>query len=257
MQERSKVQALTDTSPLLAEPGFHGCRSTITESSPQVADQLKLLLRNRSLSAWTRTGSRREVAASVPVGWPDFEGNAFAEILDLLSVAILLVDHRAGVFELNAAAMEMLARSNSIQLRGGALEFTLASANRALRAALVQGSSKQSFVPIACESGATTTAAIIPVKVDSGLFAVFIPIEEVEVRSFAHVLRDIFKLTPRELAVLLALLDGWGLDDVARHLGIALTTAKSHLSQLFAKTGTARQADLIRRVSKAIPPIRI
>jgi DNA-binding CsgD family transcriptional regulator len=42
-----------------------------------------------------------------------------------------------------------------------------------------------------------------------------------------------------------------GLDTIvaAKRLGIAPTTARTHLQRLFAKTGTARQSELVRFVA--------
>jgi DNA-binding CsgD family transcriptional regulator len=46
------------------------------------------------------------------------------------------------------------------------------------------------------------------------------------------------------------------LAETAAALGIAPTTAKSHLENIFAKTGVARQADLMRLASGLAPPTR-
>jgi len=44
--------------------------------------------------------------------------------------------------------------------------------------------------------------------------------------------------------------------ETAVTLGIASTTAKSHLENIFAKTGVARQADLVRLATGLAPPTR-
>jgi DNA-binding CsgD family transcriptional regulator len=41
-------------------------------------------------------------------------------------------------------------------------------------------------------------------------------------------------------------LNGGGLKAVAARLGIAPTTARTHLTSIFNKTGTRRQAELVR-----------
>lgn len=48
-----------------------------------------------------------------------------------------------------------------------------------------------------------------------------------------------------------------GVPDVARRMGIAETTIKTHLARIFTKTGTKRQADLVRLVAAFTPPIKI
>jgi DNA-binding CsgD family transcriptional regulator len=49
-----------------------------------------------------------------------------------------------------------------------------------------------------------------------------------------------------EAAVALKVMDGKGLQATAAALGIAPVTARSHLAAIFGKTGTRRQAELVR-----------
>ena len=58
-----------------------------------------------------------------------------------------------------------------------------------------------------------------------------------------------YKLTPTELRVLLAIVEVGGVPEAAEALGIAETTVKTHLRRLFDKTGTRRQADLVKLVA--------
>lgn len=53
-------------------------------------------------------------------------------------------------------------------------------------------------------------------------------------------------LTRMETALALEVLDGQGLKVAARRLGISPTTARTHLTAVFDKTGTRRQAELVR-----------
>jgi DNA-binding CsgD family transcriptional regulator len=39
-------------------------------------------------------------------------------------------------------------------------------------------------------------------------------------------------------------------------LGVTLTTVKTHLQKVFAKTETARQAELVQLVTRMSPPLR-
>ena len=64
-----------------------------------------------------------------------------------------------------------------------------------------------------------------------------------------------FKLTPTELRVLLAIVEVGGVPEVAETLGIAETTVKTHLRQTYQKTGTNRQADLVKLVAAFSNPL--
>lgn len=56
---------------------------------------------------------------------------------------------------------------------------------------------------------------------------------------------SLYGLTPTEARLAVALADGGRLDDIARDFGVAPTTVTFHLRNLFRKTQTSRQADLV------------
>ncbi|MFE3953470.1 helix-turn-helix transcriptional regulator [Nocardia sp. NPDC059091] len=62
-------------------------------------------------------------------------------------------------------------------------------------------------------------------------------------------LRELYGLTRAESQVAFEVLRGSGLASVAEELYISVNTARTHLRQVFAKTGTCRQAELVRLLS--------
>jgi DNA-binding CsgD family transcriptional regulator len=54
---------------------------------------------------------------------------------------------------------------------------------------------------------------------------------------------------------LLTVVEMGGVSDTAEALGIGQATVKTHLHRLFRKTGTNRQADLVRLVAGFSPPL--
>jgi DNA-binding CsgD family transcriptional regulator len=60
------------------------------------------------------------------------------------------------------------------------------------------------------------------------------------------VFADLFELTSAETRVLAQMISGEGLTIAARRLNIARSTARSHLDHILQKTGTHRQAELVR-----------
>jgi DNA-binding CsgD family transcriptional regulator len=67
-------------------------------------------------------------------------------------------------------------------------------------------------------------------------------------RTMETRLRRLHGLTAAEAAVAVLLARGEGLPAVGAALGIGHSTARTHLSRVFAKTGTSRQAELARLV---------
>ena len=61
-----------------------------------------------------------------------------------------------------------------------------------------------------------------------------------------------YGLTPAEARVVSAIAGGKGLAAAARELGIARSTAQSHLDKIFQKTGTNRQAELVGLVQAGL-----
>lgn len=59
-----------------------------------------------------------------------------------------------------------------------------------------------------------------------------------------------FELTSAETAVVSEAIRGDGIAALARRLGISRTTARTHIQHVFDKTGTHRQAELIRLVGE-------
>jgi DNA-binding CsgD family transcriptional regulator len=63
-------------------------------------------------------------------------------------------------------------------------------------------------------------------------------------------------LTPTEERMLILMVEGLDTIIAAKRLGIAPTTARTHLQRLFAKTGTARQSELVRFVATYVEELR-
>ncbi len=60
------------------------------------------------------------------------------------------------------------------------------------------------------------------------------------------IVAETFNLTPAEARVAVALASGHALEDIASRHGVSIVTVRTQLRAVFAKTGTARQADLVR-----------
>jgi DNA-binding CsgD family transcriptional regulator len=75
--------------------------------------------------------------------------------------------------------------------------------------------------------------------------------------SASEVIGRTYKLTPTELRVLLGIVEVGGIPEVAAALGVADSTIKTHVGRLFEKTGTSRQADLVKLVAGFSTPLAV
>jgi DNA-binding CsgD family transcriptional regulator len=69
-------------------------------------------------------------------------------------------------------------------------------------------------------------------------------------------LRAVFGLTRTEALVAAEIFRGEGLKAAADALGIGVTTARTHLQRIFGKTGTRKQAELVRIITRTCPNVR-
>jgi DNA-binding CsgD family transcriptional regulator len=65
-------------------------------------------------------------------------------------------------------------------------------------------------------------------------------------------LEDLFDLTPAQARLAALLYDGASVKQAASSLGITEGSARQYLRRIFARTGTNRQVDLVRRVNRAL-----
>lgn len=79
--------------------------------------------------------------------------------------------------------------------------------------------------------------------------AVFVRSAALSTPSGTEMIAKLFGLTPGELRVLLAIVDVGGVPATADALGVSETTIKTHLQNVYTKTGVNRQADLVKLVA--------
>ena len=67
---------------------------------------------------------------------------------------------------------------------------------------------------------------------------------------------DLFGLTPAEACLAVALVAGKRLEDIAEERGVRMPTLRTQLRAILDKTGTRRQADLMRLIV-GLPAVRV
>jgi len=83
---------------------------------------------------------------------------------------------------------------------------------------------------------------------DSGNVAIFINDPEKHNEPPTGVLARLYGLTDAEARLLQALIVGKKLETVSEDFGVSMNTVRSHLKQVFRKTGTNRQPELVSLV---------
>jgi DNA-binding CsgD family transcriptional regulator len=195
----------------------------------------------------------------------------FVDTLDGLAAGMFLVDANARLIHANAAGNTILGASDILSLVSGRLVAGDAQVDRALRdvfAAAGQGDaalgSKGIAMPLIGRDGERYVAHALPLTsgarrragvIYTAVAALFVRRATLTVPSASEAIVSAFKLTPTELRVLLAIVEVGGIPEVAAAFGVADTTVRTHVSRLFEKTGTARQADLVKLVAGYATPL--
>jgi DNA-binding CsgD family transcriptional regulator len=84
--------------------------------------------------------------------------------------------------------------------------------------------------------------------------ALFVTVKDGGAGPPAEAIAAVFDLSPAETRILQGLLAGRAPAEIADDLGLATPTVRSHLANIYAKTGTARQLDIMRLAAQLISP---
>lgn len=186
----------------------------------------------------------------------------YADAINRLSVATILLTESGTVQKLNDYAKQLLEHADGLKLVGDRLEATYPSDNKELQKRI-----KEAFE--ARTAGRSLAGKALSVTRPSGEVNLGIVFETIPDSSWVHdkgqptlllyvrdavnkstvssaAAKQLFDFTPAETALALELANGLSLEDAAENLGIMRNTARAHLRAIFSKTGVRRQAELVR-----------
>jgi DNA-binding NarL/FixJ family response regulator len=192
----------------------------------------------------------------------DAERAALAEVLDRLRTAVVLVDAGGDVRLMNRAAEALIARRDGITVDGRRLRGASSDATAVLSHAVTQAiavarggtlAAGAARVALPKPSGgqalevAVTSVARTDTAADRGAAAALFITDPDEMPVVpTDWLTKRFHLTPAEARIASALARGEEVADIADRLRVTAGTARWYVKQILAKTGTNRQADLVR-----------
>ena len=198
------------------------------------------------------------------------ETSAFMEALNSLAAAVFLVEKNCRVVFANLSGQAMLEDGRVVCVRNGAL--AAADWRTALPEIIALAGGGDAAlgtsgiaVPLSAPLEGRWLAHVLPLTSGArqqtgmsfhAMAAVFIHRTTFEAPSSVESIARLYRLTPSEMRVLRAVSDVGGISAVADVIGVSQATVKTHLQRLFAKTGTNRQADLIKLVAAHASPLR-
>jgi DNA-binding CsgD family transcriptional regulator/PAS domain-containing protein len=212
---------------------------------------------------------RRAVQISKLLGVKSVVAATLERALDSLAVAVVLTDADLRIVHANAAAQAMLASRDPIRSERGRLVLRRSAVAGALGTAVRQAANNEAsigshgFIPAPSANGAPCVLHVRPLNhgelrpgfAPSAVAAIFVAPAVSLMRATNGALAALFDLTLAEANVFAQIAEGKTQAEIARALDIEIGTVKTHLLHIFAKTGSHRQADIVRLAASLALPL--
>jgi DNA-binding CsgD family transcriptional regulator len=184
---------------------------------------------------------RRAAVISDVIDLRTIESTAANGTLDMLRIGVVMTDNAGRIVHANGAAETMMRDGKPIRSAAGTIQSSLPDATSELLSAIALSDGSEAALGKTGLAVRLTRAGELP----AASAAIFVG-SVTPAANGAEAMAVAYDLTPMETRVLGELLAGRRLVEAARAIGIAESTARSHLRGLLAKTGATRQADLVR-----------
>lgn len=193
---------------------------------------------------------------------------AFLSAIDALPSAVFLLAQDLAVLFANVAGRELAEGGGVLSISGGKLAMRDPEPARRLMSAMKNGhgerraSNLQPEFTLNGKNGTRLAGHILPLSENNrrevgqerAIAALFIRRVEAYSPPPMQAFAEHYGFTPRELQVFNGIVQFGGVPEVARIYGLSSTTVRTHLQNIFDKTGVRRQADLARLVAGLAPP---
>ncbi len=187
---------------------------------------------------------------------------ALAAALDRLSIGIFLLEESGEVRMTNEAARRLAAAADGLSLTPAGLVARSASTSRSVRAALgnaLRTSDRPTrWLWKEARAARWCCSFLHQLPGSNARYAVALAIDPDQQADVApEVLASLFGCTSAEARLAAALVAGKRLEEIGEEFGVKQTTITFHLQNLFQKTHTHRQADLIALLVRATIPLSL
>jgi DNA-binding CsgD family transcriptional regulator len=196
------------------------------------------------------------------------ERKALTEVLDRLPTGVLLLDAQGSAVLQNRSLRDILALGDGFRIRQGRPTLDDPRENRNLQllvaAALADppghGGVTSATRPSGKRSFPVMVGPLLAASSDSGIHEaraiLFIADPERGHVGTTEVLESLYQLTHAEAELVRLVAEGRSLEQVADERGVTMNTVRSQLKQVFSKTDTNRQGELVHLVLAGIASIR-
>jgi DNA-binding CsgD family transcriptional regulator len=214
---------------------------------------------------------RRAVAIGNVIEMHRVEAEALGDAIDALGAAVFLVRSDGEILRTNASGRILTEAGTLLRAVDSRLVAVEDRVRRDLGRALADAAEgdrlsrrRDAAVPLGEQNGKRYVAHVLPLtagvrrraeRSTGAVAAVFVHKAEVSAVFPMEAICRQFDLSKAELRVLVGMLEIGAPAEVAPILGVSEATVRTHLRRLFEKTGTSRQADLVKLVAGYANPL--
>ena len=184
------------------------------------------------------------------------EASALGDAIDALGAAVYLLRCDGAVMRANSRGRELARAGDLVACTAdGRLSVVDEGERRELRQAVAASAAhgRGAAIPLASRSGERYVADVLPLRA-AGTSAVFVHKTDDPIFPLDTIARS-FGLSKAEQRVLDGIIEIGPPCEIAAALGLSQATVRTHLRRLFEKTGTSRQADLVKLVAGYAGPV--
>jgi DNA-binding CsgD family transcriptional regulator len=186
-------------------------------------------------------------------------GPHWAALMDEVAHGIVVVDFQGRVIQANRAARHQMEHSGFVRCRQGQFEFALPESDAELRRALVAAAQcKRSLIEFQAAQGPALAVAVLPLRsspiAEPTHAALFFARTSISDSATLSLFARNYRLTPAEEDVLGVLCQGLSAPQIASVLKVAVSTVRSHIRSVCAKTQCKSVRELVTRIAN-LPPV--
>jgi DNA-binding CsgD family transcriptional regulator len=214
---------------------------------------------------------RRSVLVSRLIDLKTTKTATYVDVLDSIGAGVFLVEAGGRIVHANITGQVMLEAGDFLRAVDGRVVACDSETNKTLRGTFAAAGTGDEAVGIKGITVALTTRAgehyvaqVLPLTsgkrrragiIRPAVAALVVHKAALQVPSLPEAIAKSYRLTPAELHVLLAIVELGSVPEVARALGLAASTIRTHILRLRQKTGAERQVDLVKLVAGFCNPL--
>ncbi len=209
---------------------------------------------------YTKPYAVKELAAAIEAALEDVRQTSASTLslageatLNRVPVGVIVVEPNAKVVFMNPLGAEIVSKRDGLFvgpdniLRGQRTQDSDRMSNL-IREVINEGGRSSRGMALERDSMLRPLSVLVS-RLDEGeRVLLFVTDPEMRPEVAPDLVRRLFGLTESESRLASAIASGDSIDGAAESMGVTVSTARTYLKQVFAKTGTSRQGDLVRMV---------